>query len=65
MTDPIVPDEGESLMRDLARETWNSWTAMPLWSQAGFKFGIRAVAVLAATFLLGFVVAFARLRRRA
>jgi ABC-type transport system involved in cytochrome bd biosynthesis fused ATPase/permease subunit len=34
-------------------------------SNFGFDFGIRVVSVLAGTFVLGFVVAFARLRRRA
>ena len=141
MSTPIESDDGISLARDLARETWSSFVAMPRWSQAvlvlgmvvhvaavfppldmlphpligwvrvaaflaivaglienakvldefytrlyldacaisvvlssviiyagyelGFKFGVRSVAVLAATFVLGFVVAFARLRRRA
>ncbi len=33
--------------------------------ELGFKSGVRAVSVIAATFVLGFVAAFARLRRRA
>jgi small basic protein len=137
----MVPEDGDSLARDLARETWQSFTAMPRWAQAvlvagtivhvasvvtphamvpypllasirvaaflaivvglienaktldefyarvyldaaaislilssvilyassnfGFELGIRAVVVIASTFLLGFVAAFARLRRRA
>ena len=32
--------------------------------ELGFKFGVRAVSVIATTFVLGFVAAFARLRRR-
>ena len=136
-----MPDEGDSLARDLARETWKSFVATPRWAQwtlviaaivyvvasvglnhvaphavlasirvaafvalivglienaktvdefymrvyldactislivssvilyagsnFGYEFGIRAVAVIAATFVLGFVVAFARLRRHA
>ena len=140
MSTPIVREDRENLIRDLARESWNSFVAMPRWAQTvlvagmvvhtaaaltpdhlmpypllasirvgafvaliaglienaktvdefylrlyldacavsvvsssvvlyassnfGFEFGIRAVSVLAATFLLGFVAAFARLRRR-
>ena len=33
--------------------------------ELGFSFGVRVIAVIAATFVLGFVAAFARLRRRA
>ena len=141
MSSPHVPDD-EGLLRDLARESWNSFVAMPHWAQAtlilglvthlaasafvpahlipgvalatirvaafvamivgfienaktydefyarvyldacaialvlsslilyaasnfGFDFGIRSVSVISATFLVGFVAAFARLRRRA
>ena len=34
-------------------------------SSFGFEFGIRAVSVILSTFIIGFVVAFARMRRRA
>jgi len=141
MSSPIVPDD-EGLLRDLARESWNSFIAMPRWAQATlvlgvvthlaasllippdliphvwlasirvaafvaivvgaienaktydefyarvyldacavtlvlssvilyaasnfrYEFGIRAITVILATFVFGFVVAFARLRRRA
>jgi len=133
-----MPDERESLVSDLARETWRSWIEMPRWAQLtlvagtvvhlvssfahpgvpyavlgsirvaafvaiivalienaktldefyarvyldacaialvlssvilyagaefGVQFGLLTVAVLYGAFLLGFVVAFARLRR--
>ncbi len=137
---PVFEDEG--LLRDLARESWNSFVAMPRWAQAtlvlgllthtaasllisdhaaphgvlaairvaafvamivavienaktydefyarvyldacavalvlssvilyaassfGYEFGVRAVSLIASTFVIGFVAAFARLRRRA
>jgi hypothetical protein len=141
MTSPHVPDD-EGLLRDLTRESWNSFVAMPRWAQAtlvlgmvthvaasllisdhaaphgvlasirvaafvamivgvienaktydefyarvyldacaialvlssvilyaassfGYEFGLRAVSLILSTFVVGFVVAFARLRRRA
>jgi hypothetical protein len=141
MITPVEPDDASSLARDIARESWQSFTAMSRWSQVtliagmvvhvaavlppldavphpfigwirvaafvaivvglvenaktldefylrlyldacaisvvassviiyagyelGFSFGVRAVAVIAFTFLVGFVASFARLRRRA
>ena len=141
MGSPTVPDD-EGLLRDLTRESWNSFAAMPRWAQAtlvlgvvthlaasllipervaphgvlasirvaafvalivgvienaktydefyarvyldacaialvlsslilyaasnfGYDFGIRAVSLILVTFVVGFVAAFARLRRRA
>ena len=34
-------------------------------SSFGFEFGIRSVSVILSTFIIGYVIAFARLRRRA
>jgi hypothetical protein len=136
------PSDDEGLLRDLTRESWNSFVAMPRWAQAtlvlgivthvavsvfipphalpdvalasirvaafvaviigaienaktmdefyarvyldacaislvlsslvlyaassfGFEFGIRSVSVILVTFVIGFVAAFARLRRSA
>jgi hypothetical protein len=136
------PSDDDGLLRDLTRESWTSFIAMPRWAQAtlvlglvthvvasllvpphampeaalasirvaafiamivgvienaktydefyarvyldacaialilsslilyaassfGYDFGIRSVSVILATFLVGFVAAFARLRRRA
>jgi|GEM_PF-5240309 len=45
---------------DLIHETWQSWAGMPRRAQVWL---VRSAAVIGATLLVGFVAAFARLRR--
>ncbi|HWT06698.1 MAG TPA: hypothetical protein VN224_13135 [Xanthomonadales bacterium] len=39
MSSPIVPDD-EGLLRDLTRESWTSFVAMPRWAQATLVLGM-------------------------
>ena len=47
MNTPVEPDDAASLVRDITRESWNSFTAMSRWSQitliAGMVVHVAAV----------------------
>ncbi len=49
MSSPIVSDD-EGLLRDLTRESWSSFIAMPRWAQATLVLGI-AVHLAASVFV--------------